>query len=152
MITAKQTARRTALIFAFAAFASPLAAQGINLPVHGNWCGPGHFGGMPIDLLDAACMRHDFCTVEFGPYTCGCDLSFMQELRAVSWPNPYLAEKAHAVYEAMAIVPCDGPGGQAKVDMALNDWAGRVAAGQEAPWAVLERLGRLATEGLARSN
>ena len=35
----------------------------VELPVYGNWCGPGYGegNGAPIDALDAACMEHDKC-------------------------------------------------------------------------------------------
>ena len=132
--------------------AAPAAGQGISLPVHGNWCGPGHGAGPALDLLDAACMRHDYCTMQAGRFDCGCDLAFRSELRMGPWPNPWIADKAHAVSDAIAMVPCAGPGGQAaKLDLAVNDWAAAVASGREPPWEVLNRLGALASEGLRRS-
>lgn len=143
----------SSLVFALAAaLSAPAGAQGLALPVHGNWCGPNHGAGPALDLLDAACLRHDICTVQAGRFDCGCDLAFMQELRGQPWPNPLLATKARAVYEAIAMTPCNGPGGQsAKVNMAASDWARDVAAGREAPWAILDRLGALAAEGFARA-
>jgi len=135
-----------------AATSIPAAAQGIALPVHGNWCGPNHGGGPALDLLDAACLRHDLCTIQAGRFDCGCDLAFMYELRHQPWPNAWLATKARGVFEAIAMTPCTGPGGQAsKMSLAASDWMRDVTNGREAPWAFLDRLGVLATEGFSRA-
>ena len=32
---------------------------GLAFVAYGNYCGPGHGGGVPVDALDSACMRHD---------------------------------------------------------------------------------------------
>lgn len=46
----------------------------VYFPVYGNWCGPGHGSGTPIDTLDEGCRRHDDC---YGKYKnkskCKCD-------------------------------------------------------------------------------
>jgi hypothetical protein len=132
-------------------FAPPAFAQGMAFPVHGNWCGPNHGAGPVLDLLDAACMRHDMCVAQAGLLDCGCDLAFMDELRHGPWPNPMLATKARAVYEIIAIAPCTDPDGHRfKLSRAANDWARDVALGYEPPWAVLDRLGALFAEGMAR--
>lgn len=48
--------------------------QAINLPVWGNWCGPGYSGpGAPIDILDSICMQHDKCYEQRGYFSCYCD-------------------------------------------------------------------------------
>ncbi len=136
--------------------AAPARAQ--SLPVHGNWCGPGYAGGYagrtapapPTDPLDAACMRHDICKGYRGPLDCGCDLGFMRELRATAWPNPGIRAKARAIYEAIGLAPCANPEGYGlKMALIAGDWADSVAAGREAPWAILDRLSRLAAEGLS---
>lgn len=44
-----------------------------GLPVHGNWCGPGHGGGPVRDELDGLCKNHDECYSEHGYFDCGCD-------------------------------------------------------------------------------
>lgn len=133
--------------------AGPALAQGPALPVHGNWCGPNHGAGPALDALDDACMRHDYCTMQVGRFDCGCDLAFMNELRGRPWPNPGMAQKARAVFEAIALTPCDGmPGQQAKLELAAGDWARAVASGQEPPWAFLDRLGALMAEGFARAH
>ena len=44
------------------------------LLIHGNYCGIGNRPGTPpIDLLDAACMRHDSCTHTGKMPSCTCD-------------------------------------------------------------------------------
>lgn len=140
-------------IFAFALLvAAPALAQGPAFPVHGNWCGPNHGAGPILDALDDACMRHDYCTMQLGRLDCGCDLAFMDELANRPWPNPFLAEKARAVFEAIALTPCTGAQGQGeKLSLAAATWARGVALGQEPPWAVLNRLGALLSEGAARA-
>ena len=52
-----------------ACFASAALAQSEPAPsrptllIHGNYCGPGNRSPLaPIDVLDAACARHDACT------------------------------------------------------------------------------------------
>ncbi|HHC29867.1 MAG TPA: hypothetical protein ENK80_04820 [Rhodobacterales bacterium] len=125
---------------------------GLAIPVHGNWCGPNHGAGPILDALDDSCFRHDFCVFQRGRGDCGCDLAFMSELRARAWPSPGLAEKARAVYEAIAMTPCRDPAGQReKMSRAAADWAAGVVAGREPPWAILDRLGRLMQDGMARA-
>ncbi len=142
-----------------ALLATPLAAQ--SLPVHGNWCGIGHSGGqfgatspatsplLPTDPLDAACMHHDICAGQRGRFDCGCDISFMQELRATPWPNPGFQAKARAIYDSIAMLPCTNPQGQAiKAEMFMNDWLSGVFSGRESPWEMLRRLGYLGHDGV----
>jgi hypothetical protein len=38
---------------------TPLQPTKVFIPFHGNYCGPGNRGGMPIDSLDRACFKHD---------------------------------------------------------------------------------------------
>ncbi|WZY00511.1 hypothetical protein NSQ26_00265 [Bacillus sp. FSL W7-1360] len=45
----------------------------LSIPIWGNWCGPGHGGGFPQDLLDQGCMQHDGCYAEKGYFSCECD-------------------------------------------------------------------------------
>ncbi|MCP5039062.1 MAG: hypothetical protein GY945_15825 [Rhodobacteraceae bacterium] len=134
--------------------ASPLAAQ--SVPMHGNWCGLGHSGSVyalpPTDALDAACMRHDICIGQRGRFSCGCDVSLMQELRATPWPNPGYQAKARAIYDTIAVTPCSDPSGMAvKTEMFMSDWARGVLSGQEAPWEVLRRMGLLGADGVNNS-
>ena len=56
-----------------------------GFPVHGNWCGPGHGGGQPIDTVDQACMEHDKCYDREGYWDCGCDSRLLGDLsRAIT--------------------------------------------------------------------
>lgn len=38
---------------------APIAPTPVFVPYHGNYCGPGNRGGVPVDQLDKACFRHD---------------------------------------------------------------------------------------------
>ncbi|AYJ33006.1 hypothetical protein D4R08_06580 [Corynebacterium xerosis] len=44
-----------------------------SFPVWGNWCGPRHGSGTPIDVLDRLCMEHDKCYASRGYFDCLCD-------------------------------------------------------------------------------
>ncbi len=62
------------------------------MPIHGNWCGPGHPSQgfpPPVDAYDAACMPHDLCTAGPGP-TGACDYQFVGEVRALAAQLGYL--------------------------------------------------------------
>ncbi|SDZ25036.1 hypothetical protein [Thermoactinomyces sp. DSM 45892] len=53
-----------------------------GLPVHGNWCGPGHGGDSwnnpkPKDNLDHRCMEHDLCYAKVGYFHCTCDRNLL---------------------------------------------------------------------------
>ncbi len=84
------TARSAALFPLLAALALPggmaQAAPFGCLPLYGNWCGPGHPrvpALPPVDVYDAACMRHDLCRA--GPWAPGaCDRAFVDELNALA--------------------------------------------------------------------
>ena len=59
-----------------------------GLPVYGNWCGPGHGGGTPIDDLDRACMMHDLCYDKKGYFNCECDTKLIRDIdRALRYGN-----------------------------------------------------------------
>ena len=133
------------------ALAAPATAQ-LALPIHGNWCGPGHGAGPALDPLDAACLRHDLCIrVAGSPFNCACDLTFMDELRRFPWPNPVLQGRARGVFEAITLIPCNDPAGQAlKMEWAARDWMSAVLSGQERPTATLERFMRMMAEGASR--
>ncbi len=52
---------------------------------HGNYCGPGNRPGTrPVDALDAACMRHDFCGSPEGLKSCACNMKFQREAEAIA--------------------------------------------------------------------
>ena len=150
------------VLFLLFALGAPVAAMaqnlgGLSFPVHGNYCGPGHgangFGWpAPVDPLDYICLQHDLCTGPSGQLSCGCDIRFMQSLRATPWPNPGYKSKARAIYDAMAMMPCTDPAGQAvKMEMAMRDWADGVASGREPPWEIFLRWGYLGLHGFERS-
>ncbi|MCB1359422.1 MAG: hypothetical protein KDK53_23905 [Maritimibacter sp.] len=139
------------LIVAALSWASPVAAQ-LVIPLHGNWCGPGYGAGPALDPLDAACLRHDLCIrAAGGPFNCACDLTFMDELRRSAWPNPVLADRARGVYEAITLIPCSDPAGQAlKMEWAARDWMGAVLSGREPPTATMGRFMQMMGEALSR--
>lgn len=73
--------------------ASPEALR-LSLPVHGNWCGPGHGGGgPPIDGIDHACMIHDQCYGQRGNFDCSCDAELIRNLDQ-ALQNPQLGFRA----------------------------------------------------------
>ena len=126
----------------------PAMAQGvpnIYAPLYGNWCGPNHpvdmsRAGPPLDQLDAACMRHDQCFAALGDQNCNCDISLLNELRTTAWPNPVIDQNARAVYDAIALVPCNSLGGTTqKQTMFAVDLAYDVISGRGTPMDVLER-------------
>jgi hypothetical protein len=47
-----------------------------GVPVHGNWCGPGHGkpGSPAVDDLDECCRAHDKCYDDVGYFDCNCDM------------------------------------------------------------------------------
>jgi hypothetical protein len=139
---------------------NPLAASAqtigsLSLPVHGNWCGLGHgaiqWPRPPLDQLDESCMRHDICTMQRGRFDCTCDLMFMQDLRRQNLPGG-LGEKARAVHDAIAMMPCTDPTGQAlKQEILTTDWLNAVLSGREAPWELFLRWGRLGLDTMDRT-
>ncbi len=147
------------LLFGLAA-ALPARAQdfgGLSFPVHGNYCGLGHganrFGWPPpLDPLDYACLQHDLCSTQAGQFNCGCDILFMQDLRGQRWPHPAIQSKARAIYDAMAVMPCTDPAGQAvKAEMLTRDWMADVTSGREPPWEIFLRWGYLGLHGFERT-
>ncbi|MFC1673848.1 hypothetical protein ACFL12_06835, partial [Pseudomonadota bacterium] len=124
-------------------WAQSAAAEGPSLRMYGNWCGPGNavFNNFPpVDPLDNACMRHDRCYVANGVGTCGCDVVFMRELRNMSYPNPDAETRARAMYDALAMTPCDDPGGWAvKQSLMWSDIAADAVSGRATPFEVPAR-------------
>ena len=122
----------------------------LDVPIYGNWCGPNHPENMsraapPVDGLDAACMRHDYCVAARGRFDCGCDIGLLRELRATRWPNPVMERNARGIYDAIAMVPCDSPDGMAvKQSMFSADLMRDVMTGRGTPMDVLDRWRRLA--------
>lgn len=64
------------------ASSGPHAQAKLSLPIWGNWCGPGHGGGTPIDVLDSICRTHDRCYGARGYFACSCDREIVKNIRA----------------------------------------------------------------------
>ncbi len=146
--------RFTRLIAILAAFSmappvnAPANAQdmpNISFPIYGNWCGPDYPSNIynaagPIDQIDAACMRHDFCYAAAGDFNCGCDITFLNELRNGRYPTPYHQNSARAIYDAIALTPCNDPNGMTfKQAMFAIDLLNDSLNGNGTPMDVLER-------------
>lgn len=52
----------------------------LKLPIWGNWCGPGHGGGEPKDVLDANCKIHDLDYKKYGYFDCGSDIRLVARI------------------------------------------------------------------------
>ena len=91
---------------------TPPAATAIpeGLPVHGNWCGPGHSGpGKPIDDIDRACMHHDKCYSRHGRHECTCDKELLRDIdRALSSGtlSPAAFAAGTAIRTLFTVQPC----------------------------------------------
>lgn len=53
-----------------------------GVPIWGNWCGPGHGGGVAVDVLDSICRTHDRCYGSRGYFACSCDRAIVRDIRA----------------------------------------------------------------------
>ncbi|WP_431802485.1 hypothetical protein [Halobacillus andaensis] len=51
-----------------------------GFPVYGNWCGPKHGGGDPIDSLDRICMMHDKEYDRYGYFDCESDARLIERI------------------------------------------------------------------------
>ena len=137
------------------ALVAPLSGSAqISIPVYGNWCGPDYplnpaMASAPVDALDAACMRHDYCIAVQGRFDCGCDLSFMTELRTTQWQNPAIQSDARGIHDAIAIVPCNDPFGNAqKQGLFMGDLLIDSLNGNAAPMDIMQRWQRLLENSL----
>lgn len=78
-----------------------------GIPIYGNWCGPGHGSGEPIDTLDAICQEHDHCYQINGYFSCCCD---HQLIHAIEMHQDQMKPKERIAALAMAtyfkMVPC----------------------------------------------
>lgn len=77
-------------------------AEPSSLPLHGNWCGPGHPNSErttdpPIDELDHACYRHDKCYDRYGYYSCRCDVELIHAIRESTSMPEDIAAKAELI-------------------------------------------------------
>ena len=136
--------RRVLAIAMFAIVVSVVHSATADMPgvrMHGVWCGPGNNPPLaPIDPLDGACYRHDMCYVMNGTGACGCDIAFMRELRAMAYPNAEVEVRARAMYDALAMMPCDHPGGWAvKQSLMWSDIAADAVNGRATPFEVPAR-------------
>ena len=131
-----------------------VAGAQVSIPVYGNWCGPDYpvnpaFSAPPIDAVDAACMRHDYCTAVRGRFDCGCDLALMNELRYTPWPNPYIQNDARSISDAIAVIPCSDPFGTAeKQSLFMQDVWNDTLNGNAAPLNVLDRWRQVLSNSL----
>jgi hypothetical protein len=65
--------------------ASDSRAAKVAMLFHGNYCGVGSRAGTaPVDVLDAACMRHDACTPSGGIPSCACNARLQVESTAIA--------------------------------------------------------------------
>ncbi len=84
--------------------------------VYGNWCGldyPRYMNtaALPINELDASCMRHDMCYAEKGKYDCECDKILSEELGTNLLANNYPVEQkyyARSFYQYFKGSWCNG--------------------------------------------
>lgn len=57
-----------------------------TFPVYGNWCGPDHprkgTNPPPVDAVDAACRKHDFCYAH-KYFACDCDNQLLADLATI---------------------------------------------------------------------
>eukprot|EP00180_Rhodochaete_pulchella_P002020 Plantae.Rhodophyta-Rhodochaete_pulchella.ctg30468.p1 GENE.Plantae.Rhodophyta-Rhodochaete_pulchella.ctg30468~~Plantae.Rhodophyta-Rhodochaete_pulchella.ctg30468.p1 ORF type:complete len:129 (-),score=3.32 Plantae.Rhodophyta-Rhodochaete_pulchella.ctg30468:412-798(-) len=73
-----------------------------GVPMHGNWCGPGHGGGTPVDEVDTACKDHDLCYRAHGYFNCKCDNELVSALAEST------KVIAGVVREYFSVAPCSG--------------------------------------------
>lgn len=83
---------------------------------YGNWCGPDHPKDInhaqdPIDQLDAACMRHDYCYANKGYLDCDCDKNMNAEIKQDLNAGVYTRNQiliARNIHRYFSASPCDG--------------------------------------------
>ena len=84
-------------------------AQQDGLEIYGNWCGPFHGGGDPIDAVDRQCCIHDHCYDDRGYLDCSCDRDLISGMhRAMA--NPYVSQtgrdRASLIAGFFRVSPC----------------------------------------------
>lgn len=73
--------------------------RAISFPVWGNWCGPNHGSGNPIDVLDELCMHHDKCYAARGYFDCLCDRQLKDGIqREKGRMTPEARKRAAGIY------------------------------------------------------
>ncbi|MBC6316165.1 hypothetical protein [Listeria grandensis] len=82
-------------------------AQARGWKVYGNWCGPKHGGGKPIDYLDSICKSHDLCYADRGYFACSCDKMLIKRIdqyaKKMKWKERLAA---YAVKTYFKYAPC----------------------------------------------
>lgn len=79
----------------------------MGIPLYGNWCGPNHGGGEPIDYLDAQCKEHDLCYMEKGDFNCTCDQQLIAGIRKYySRMKPKEKVMAVVIVAYFTVAPC----------------------------------------------
>lgn len=81
-----------------------------QIPIYGNWCGPGHSGpGAPIDPVDRVCCLHDQCYDDRGTLDCACDRDLVARMPgAIADSRTSAAGRAAgtAAMALFAVSPC----------------------------------------------
>lgn len=73
--------------------------RAVSFPVWGNWCGPNHGSGKPIDILDELCMHHDKCYAARGYFDCLCDRQLKDGIqREKGKMTPEARKRAAGIY------------------------------------------------------
>ncbi|ROR94941.1 hypothetical protein EDC56_3756 [Sinobacterium caligoides] len=86
------------------------------MPKYGNWCGANHpedinNAEQPINSLDEACMRHDYCYGKSGYFDCTCDAALNDEIISglknglYSGQEKVFARSVHLYFNGS---PCNG--------------------------------------------
>jgi len=80
-----------------------------GIEFYGNWCGPLHGSGQPIDAVDRVCCIHDHCYDDRGYLDCSCDRALIEGMdRAMT--NPYVSSegrnKASQAAAFFRVSPC----------------------------------------------
>lgn len=80
-----------------------------GIEYYGNWCGPLHGSGQPIDAVDRACCLHDQCYADRGYLDCSCDrdlIGAMQRARTNPYVSPEGRYKASQAADFFRVSPC----------------------------------------------
>lgn len=79
-----------------------------GMPIHGNWCGPGHSGpDAPIDTLDSLCQKHDNCYGSRGYFACSCDAELVLVIKNTQFGSEHERKMATAIMLYFTISGCN---------------------------------------------
>lgn len=93
------------LLLSFSAFTDDHELKGFKL--YGNWCGPMHGGGEPIDELDQLCMEHDLCYKDRVMFSCYCDEELVLGIHETLFSMDEEAQSvASLIASYFSIAPC----------------------------------------------